>query len=74
MKTIAKELAEKAMAGKDFDRDFYIEYLRKLYEVMDSKGSKFGRDWLGTYYQMCLVSPRPWKSAVVRYVCCSLRN
>ncbi len=37
MKTIAKELAEKAMAGKDFDRDFYIEYLRKLYEVMDSK-------------------------------------
>lgn len=38
------------------------------------KGSKFGRDWLGTYYQMCLVSPRPWKSAVVRYVCCSLRN
>ena len=46
----------------------------KYRNALTSKGSKFGRDWLGTYYQMRLASPRPWKSAEVRYVRRGLGN
>ena len=34
----------------------------KYRNALTSKGSKFGRDWLGTYYQMRLASPARGKA------------